>query len=503
MSSTYSMHAVQDAADAFIEESEKSFTLDEFAEYIKENVKIPPAKVAEAEECAMAVLQDVHSGVLYSPLSKMFCRRDVFFNGKKYLVCPYENELKSGVLVAGFRFAIFDGENQTDAASISLCEHGKKKKFLLRSYKSTLQDLARYFIFSGPDEMFSTLMAESDENAAKIADRHGDFLMQQMELEVFDFTQFYKTVSFKLGDYLEITVMDAAESEFSVRHVPAGLIDADKKRKWLSLFERSLESVFDEYGAYLDAPNQIAFALYTEPSVMENPAASLEDYASEMENMQIDLSNGWPVLVPVRAGGEESDDSKPGDDIMMSRGKTSSIEEILIESGCPMNTVEIETFIYNDLYNGNEHFQSFYDNCFGGLNLEFADEAQEAIFMNFAEDLWECASERYNRFRDELKGPFREKLIAMIDARVRWMREFVGSLSDEQLSSDLFSSLDKVIADTVRVCGLINSDYMPDSDGIAHLSGEIDKIVKRQRKAINALSAKYGQRRPYSDESED
>ena len=113
------------------------------AEYIKDNVKIPPAKVAEAEECAMAVLQDVHSGVLYSPLSKMFCRRDMFFDGKKYLICPYENELKSGVLVAGFRFAIFDGENQTDAASISLCEHGKQKKFLLRNYKSTLQDLDR------------------------------------------------------------------------------------------------------------------------------------------------------------------------------------------------------------------------------------------------------------------------------------------------------------------------------------------------------------------------
>ena len=56
-------------------------------------------------------------------------------------------------------------------------------------------------------------------------------------------------------------------------------------------------------------------------------------------------------------------------------------------------------------------FDEFYRVHEAFFDLNFQDEAQKAVYLNFAEDIWEYVSEIYAHNIDALKAPLRQRLL--------------------------------------------------------------------------------------------
>ena len=65
--------------------------------------------------------------------------------------------------------------------------------------------------------------------------------------------------------------------------------------------------------------------------------------------------------------------------------------------------------------------------------LNFADEAQKTIFLNFLEDRFEHFSENYNRFLDEEKAPLRSRILELVTARSEFF-DYIKTLEIDEKS---------------------------------------------------------------------
>jgi hypothetical protein len=91
---------------------------------------------------------------------------------------------------------------------------------------------------------------------------------------------------------------------------------------------------------------------------------------------------------------------------------------MLKELGSSLTPEEIDGFILDNCAARDMNFDRFFSRAFPHGELNYADEAQEAIFLNFLEERFEDLSGNYNRLMDESKAPLRSTIMELVEDRL-------------------------------------------------------------------------------------
>jgi len=431
-------------------------------------------------------------GLFHDRLAENFVRRADFLRGGKFDLTPSAFEIKNGILFPGHRFAAYCS-SQVFPSEIMFTEVGGAMCGW-RNFKVALQEAISYHMLLGAEQMFDFLVADHGENAAVLERSQG--ASGNVLITVADLAEFYRRNNFEDGDALEVTIIDWARGEFEFRHVSGEKRSAREKTQWIERFSDSVEEVIETYGNYLEIPEQLAKAVYIGgEELLSRPAASIDEFYQQTDRIQIGYVSGVTVLVMKKDDTDEEDakDWDVPEEVMISHGQTDSLVHILKEAGAMLQPIEIETFIMDQLYHDYRDFESFFQRCFAGDSLSFADEAQEAVFMNFIEDLWENRMEGYNRFEDDSKGAVRERLVELIEERVNWLR-YVKDMEvafDRLQDDDAFSRLVAGALHCNSLCELLNSEkHFVSSSEVDNIMESLEKIGDLQHTYIDELNRK-------------
>jgi ribosome-associated translation inhibitor RaiA len=413
--------------------------------------------------------------------------RSKFFNGKQFCVTPDDSEIDSGILYPGHRFCIFAHE-EVFPSEITFIDEATGKEVGLRPFVSEVTSLVPFHILMGSEQIFDFFIAEDPRNS-QLLDKEQP--AREVILNVFDMSDFYKKYKFSSGDALLVTVKDWFNGVFSFRHLSGAERKDNDVKAWIDRFSDSMEQVINRFENYLEIPDQLRWAFFFGDTrdVFGLKSGSLDEFYRDTKRIVINFENAGHTVLAL-ADLEEEDDFEMPEDVMISQGKTNTLKELLADIGSPLSPAELDAYMMDQCYRRDMEFDSFFSRCFAGEKLQFADDAQEAVFLNYVEDRWEQLSRNYNRHVDEPKAPLRERILEIVDARVEWL-EYLQSLELE--TSQLPEGDMKKIAESSLylndILELLNSEGHTLQEGDDEdLFAAIDDIAETQEKIIEKMN---------------
>lgn len=483
---SYNFNAVADIVDKFALNAESDFKLEDVFLEVVSNIKAEPEDNTALSRDIESILDE--SEILFKDAGKnLYVPRTLFFKKAEFLVTPTEFEIKNGILFPGHRFSPFKAEF-VFPSQIKITDRKSRKALPRRDFQCGVEDAAYAHYFMGIDDMNAFFIADNQKNYETLREA-GYNLLTKIVLSVFDFSAFYRENDFRKGDALIFTVSDWFGGKYSLAHLKAAERKPEDAAGWMKSLETALEKVFDQFADYIEIHEQFARAFFMgDKFLLEKPALSLDEFCRKSENVNIAVSEGRPFLV--NADSELFSGDEMPEDVMISKGNTKSLDEMLTEIACPLSSIEIESCIYNELFEGVEDFESFYEHCFSDLDLEFADDAQRAVFQNFLEEAWERISEDYSRFADEDKGRVRSRIIEIVYRK----RDWLGGL--KQLSFDVSAipkeKMEKLARISVHLASflrLLNSnEKFSSEEEIENTSDMVENLAEMQGKLISEIN---------------
>lgn len=348
---------------------------------------------------------------LYSIDDVHFLKRCDFFNGRKFIIVPTEREISENILYIGHRFQTFMNP-EVFPSEITLKYGRRNIAKILR--KESLQELFLYHMLMGAEQISDFFIGE-DENNANWKTKGG--YAAEIRLNVLDMKEFYAAESMQKNDALLLTVKNYDKGFFQVSKLAAADRNEQEISKWCHDFEDAINEVFDKYETYLDLPEQLKMAYFIgENKFFGKKSASLDEFICNAEGVEIVFDSDHTVLVPRN---DENDSFSAGipEGISVSAGESSSLGAILKSIGSSLTETEIDSYILESCFDRDKDFTSFLNKVFDFDKLNFADEAQKTVFLNFVEDRFENFSGKYNRFNDEEKAPLRSRILELVTAR--------------------------------------------------------------------------------------
>ena len=141
----------------------------------------------------------------------------------------------------------------------------------------------------------------------------------------------------------------------------------------------------------------------------------------------------------------------------LSKGRMDSLEGILDDINSPIPYVEIYGMMLDFLANGGEDFQAFYENLREAMGAEFVDEAQETAFLNFLEEVWEDALERFNPVHENTKMSLRSRLLLLTGSHRDYSRELLHKYKGN-VPKDIVLKMKSIHGRLMDTLGIINMD---------------------------------------------
>jgi hypothetical protein len=360
---------------------------------------------------------------LFSDAEDQYIIRDEFFRDSFFLITPDELEIDEGILFPGHRFSAFLPA-EVFPSEVELCEAGGEN-IRQRHFAGPLLQVFPYHLLMGSEQVFDFFIAEHEGNR-RLAKRAGG--TEKVTLRVFDLKAFYRRHDFSTGDALRCRVVDYRRGVFSFEYVSGNERKNAALVKFCADYAAGMAKVIARFDAYLDIPEQLAWGFFYSPAALRTAAgatASLDEFIKNTQALEINYDAGHSVLT-LRRGGEEDG----GDDgyavpegVSVSKGCVDSLEALLKSAGSVLTPTEIDAYILESCHYRELDFETFFGRCFGSEELDFVDDAQEAIFYNYVEDRWEDLTRNYNRVDDEPKAEARNAILELIDDRSRCLSE--------------------------------------------------------------------------------
>ncbi len=358
----------------------------------------------------------------------LFCGNDEytgrgeFFSGREFVLTPSSYEIESGILFPGHRFTAFMSPEIFPAEIELTCKDGIAPA--LREITGELVQFFPYHMLMGSEQVFDFFIAENHSNA-KLA--HGAGAVEKITLNVFDMADFYRRHNFTEGDALLCRVSDWSKGRFVCSYLSGEERSTGNIRQWVSLFDDAAGAVIDRFDNFPDIPEQLSWAFFIGGQALMDgrKAASLDEYIKMTGKLDISLEAGHSVLVRRSSSGDDYDfDAGVPEGVGISKGETDSLSGMLGDVGLAVTPVEIDSYILDACYFRELDYESFFARCFGREPIAFADDAQEAVFLNYVEDRWEELTGNYNRTEDEPKAEIRSQILEIIDEKSAFLREF-------------------------------------------------------------------------------
>lgn len=480
----YSLSQIEEALEVFLE-SAKTFSLDEATAAVTEKLGENNDEIKKQLRDETKSLLEYHSEILKKEKEQNYCSKNHFFKNASFCVTPTDYEIKNGILFPGHRFAVFRDENLF-SSELNLHPAKSRSKLKTKTVSISMEQAAYYHCLLGVEQMFNYFIADHGDNTEVISS--GD-PAANIKLNVYDLKDFYSKNNISSGDALIFTIKDRSTGSFSFTPLPSNKRNVADKKEWVRFFDEALEKIFDQHGDYLEITEQLSLAFFEGPEeLLKKATVSFNEYLEMTENVQISFSGPQTVLTR-RMDFEEGGHELP-EELMVSRGETGSLEDILHDIGSPLMPVEVHAFLVDELMNGEGSFDNFYRRCFGNPAPDFSDEAQEAIFLNHIEDMWEKLSERKDEFEDSDKTYIRSRILQTVEDRIQWLNSIKElNINPELIPHDKMEELARESHHLSSLLGMLNtSEFSLDEDETENMIDSIENASELQEQLISEIN---------------
>jgi hypothetical protein len=469
----------------FLKKSKTAFTADDVITSLAYKFDSPE----EAEIFKSRVIREFDGSVeLFKNKEKgEYLLKKLFFQDGEFCITPDKYEIEHGILFPGHRFAPFCAEG-IFPSEIKLIDADKDKKSGMKDVSETLENIIKYHVLLGSEQIFDFLIAENPVNMKLLQGKTKD---RQVKLKAFELKDFYRSHDFEDGDAIAIKIIDWTDGVFSFSYISGNSRKESRVKDWTRKYSAAIDKTIDAYEDYLEIPDQLSNAFFIGGrELLVADGASLDEFYRNNDHIEISMDSGHTILTRKPDMDSEEELTLP-EEVMISQGKTASIDEILEEIGIPMKTPEIDAYILDQCYRREMEFADFFSRCFGTEKLNFIDDAQESVFINFVEDRWEKFSNNYNRHADELKAPVRERILEITEERLEWIQ----FLSSVDINTALLPKADmKKLAElSIRLTAMLNmlnsENYSIAESESEELLESIEKMAETQTEMIAKMSS--------------
>jgi len=429
----------------------------------------------------------------FSDGSGTYTGRAEFFTGGEFLITPDDREIEDGVLFPGHRFTAYVSPD-VFPSDVVLIHEEDQSRVRRKTVTGTLAEIFHYHLLLGSEQVFDYFVAEHPENEAL---QDGPGADCPVKLNVFDLKKFYHSVDFAGGDALLCRVEDWQQGTIKFRYLPGDNRRHNDRAAWIDDCTDAIIEVINRFADYPDIPEQLAWTFFHGgKKLLTAPQGSLDELIRETRSVEIGLEGGHAHLirqqqeddVPVDAGtdmpalhcdhgcdhdGDHDHDHDHDCDrdhehvhaahdipegFGISRGETEDLGRLLRDIGLSHTPAEVDAYILDNCFYRELEYQDFYARCFGREQLDFADDAQEAIFHNFIEDRWEQLSGNYDRVADEIKAPVRSAVLEIVDERLEFFHALKQSgIAPDSLPETAFRQLASIGVYLDHLLRLLNS----------------------------------------------
>ncbi|MBO4305456.1 MAG: hypothetical protein J6A21_12805 [Lentisphaeria bacterium] len=462
--------------------------------------------------------------------------RKSFFAGASFKILPSADEIEKGFLLCGARFVpfapagLFEGEYTLSSAD------EPAKKVRTKHVSGPFARFCRPYLLLGKSETIDTLAAESPENYEEL--RNVKSLDKaNVSLTVYDMASFYKKHSFKTGDGILVKIADWEEGKYVLEYCPAkDLPGEEAKEKFLASFEEAVAKVYHVFGEYQLLCDQIAYAYFFASEgdfdLRKNPALSLDEYPSRMRDIAVNRDEAEWYLMPMESEDftyadteesfheEESASCSCGHDhhhhdhhecctgmeesvktlltpeekaevfaheegvpdrriprhFSLSRGRMDSLEGILDDIQSPVPSMEIYGMMLDFLSNGGEQYEAFLSLLREEMETSFVDEAQETAFVNFLEEVWEDARERFDPVHETTKMGLRSRLLSLTSAHRSHSRKLLHKYQGK-VPPETIRKMQSIHGKLMETLGVVDADCsLPEGEDLERLELRIGDL---------------------------
>ncbi len=432
------------------------------------------------------------------------------FNGGEFLITPAKDEIDMGMVIAGHRFVVFCDDVFISEATVSL-EGGEKLEWTSGKYR--ISDLFNRYAFLGVEEIFPTLTAESQENYKVLAGKKTS-PDTRVSVSALECKELFSKNGFEEDDALLVRIVDFSKGIFVCRTVSASERKASAQKEWCAGFTAALKKVIEEHGDSLTIPQQLRRVFAINRELLNSPGASLDEFYMQDNDFTIAMEQGQSFLAlrpdlpdeitgtddPAHlhhhdggcdCGGDDEEDNgavhiPPGFGI--SRGETASLGAILKDLKLPVTIPVIDGFMLDQLFGREYDFESFYSRAFPETP-DFADEAQEVVFLNELEERFEHFVNRYDHAGDEIRGQLRNRVMMLVETRLETFNSFISNGGDpEKLPEKTKALLADSEACFDRILDMLNSPgYTPDPSEAEAMAESIENAAELEAAALEEL----------------
>lgn len=471
---------IEEAIDKFLRKSGgKAFSKAEILKSLSAKFKDVKPKDRDAIEREAELCLASREDVLSNPEKGLFQSRDGFFKGALFRVVPTKMELSNGILIAGGRFAVFCAYDVFPESMTLSTKDGWTASIV--PFSAPFDQISGLHILLGNAGLMDYLTAESEENYEAL-NGGGDLHKAMMTFDVFDMREFYKESGFREGDALIFEVKDWDKGAFEFRREPAGTRTDAERGGWISSLEKALIATYDSHNDYIEIPEQLAQAFFKDAqgggSLLKEPSVGLDEYPKMMKDVAMRSSESDWLIVPLdcldepggkEEGGQGGDGSLSAGDFSVSSGNLDSLESILSDIKSPLHWVELQAMVFDEIANGCESFDEFRKRALEPFKLSFADDAQEATFLNFMEDMWETSADKFSPTVDEPKAPLRTRLLELgsrrMEAFERLFKKAEANPRTLPVGEDVVSELKDCYTAILATLSLLNADASLSEEG--------------------------------------
>ncbi|MBO5724796.1 MAG: hypothetical protein J6S58_08215 [Lentisphaeria bacterium] len=283
---------------------QESFPVQDAIAFVRANLKGKKETPEETKrlERDLELILEGREDLFYRSGEKLCCNRKVFFRNSRFKIRPNEYEIREGLLFYGARFAPYCTE-EIFADEYVLKEKTSGKIFNSRMVKVRFSLIGKVFQMLGRSNMLDCIVADDMENY-QILRESSTPEQAVLSLSAFDLSAFYKKHDFHEGDGILVTVLDWEQCIFELEYVKEdSLATQEEMEQYVSDLEEGLIQAYEEYGEYLEIPDQIAHALLCASrqghDLRQRPFVALEEYAALMRDITIRRDGPEWTLVPV------------------------------------------------------------------------------------------------------------------------------------------------------------------------------------------------------------
>ncbi len=409
-----------------------------------------------------------------------------YFSRISFAMTPDSWEIREGVLFPGGRLTPFLSEEIFPSDAIFLYEDEEIPK---REITLPFSEAMRYSILLGQDQVINYFEADSDANDGL---RYKVSPTVLVTLTVFDFRALYAELGFKPGDALIARLTDPEEGVFEITFRPRSERPEAVRGKWIIDYEKAMTQVVKNFRDYPEIPDQIAWAFYYGGEAVADGGASVEEFISESDKIEIRTDGDHAVLSLTGISTEEEQEEKEAgsglpEGLSISSGETADFAAMLREVGSGLTPEEVDGFILDNCAARDMTFDRFFARAFPHGPLEYADEAQEAVFLNCLEERFEELSEHYDRVGDEKKAPVRSTIMELVEDKLDFLatedhEEEHGAGHDHckcHALEPLYGKLDSILRQ-------LNSEaFDPGEEELDRIQAKVEELADKLEKLMD------------------